>query len=130
MRYKDVQNIEFVQANLLGLNYESLFDYIVSFETVEHLQEEDIPELFRVFSRALKSGGTLIFSTPYMQEMTVEAINMGFHLSFYIDEVKIKRWLSAGNFVCEYFKYQNHQTHNIEDHLDKKDFIICVARSY
>jgi 2-polyprenyl-3-methyl-5-hydroxy-6-metoxy-1,4-benzoquinol methylase len=130
IRYKNEQNIEFINANLLDLKYESLFDYIVSFETVEHLQEEDIPELFRVFSRALKPGGTLIFSTPYMQEKTLEAINMGFHLSFYIDEVKINRWLSTGNFVCEYFKYQNHHTHKIEDHLDNKDFIICVARSY
>ena len=130
IRYKNKQNIEFVHANLLDLKYESLFDYIVSFETVEHFKEDAIPELFRVFRRALKSGGTLIFSTPYMQEMTLEAINMGFHLSFYIDEVKIKRWLSTGSFVCEFFKYQNHQTHKIEDHLDNKDFIICAARSY
>ena len=130
IRYQNKRNIEFVHANLLDLRYESLFDYIVSFETVEHLQEDDIPKLFRVFSRALKPGGTLIFSTPYMQEMSLEAINMGFHLTFYIDEAKIKRWLSTDGLMCEFFKYQNHQTHKIEDHIDKKDFIICVARSY
>ncbi len=56
VRYEKVQNIEFVHANLLDLKYESLFDYIVSFETVEHLKEYDVPKLFRVFSRALKPG--------------------------------------------------------------------------
>jgi len=129
VRYEKVRNIEFVHANLLDLKYECLFDYIVSFETVEHLKEDDVPKLFRVFSRALKPGGTLILSAPYMQEMSPGAINMGFHLTFYIDEAKIKRWLSANSLVCEFFKYQNHQTHNLEDHIDKKDFIICVTRS-
>ena len=129
IRYEKVQNIEFVHANLLDLKYECLFDYIVSFETVEHLKEDDVPKLFRVFSRALKPGGTLIFSTPYMQEMSLEAINVGFHLTFYIDEAKIKRWLSTNSLVCEFFKYQNLLTHKIEDHIDNKDFIICVARS-
>jgi 2-polyprenyl-3-methyl-5-hydroxy-6-metoxy-1,4-benzoquinol methylase len=129
VRYEKVCNIEFVNANLLDLKYESLFDYIVSFETVEHLKEYDVPKLFRVFSRALKPGGTIIFSTPYMQEMSPVAINMGFHLTFYIDEAKIQRWLSTNSLACEYIKYQNHQTHNLEDHLGNKDFIICVARS-
>ncbi len=129
VRYKNIQNIEFVHANLLDLKYQSLFDYIVSFETVEHLTEDDIPKLFRVFSRALKPGGTLIFSTPYMQERSPEAINMGFHSTFYIDEEKIKRWLSANGLAPEFFKYQNYQTHNIENHIDKKDFIICAAHS-
>lgn len=99
IRYKNRNNIEFVHANLLDLKYESIFDYIVSFETVEHLKECDVPKLFSVFSRALKPGGTLILSTPYMQEMSLEAINMGFHLTFYIDEAKVKSWLWTNSLV-------------------------------
>ncbi len=129
VRYKNRKNVEFVHANLLDLKYQSLFDYIVSFETIEHLKEDDILKLFGIFSRALKPGGTLILSTPYIQERSPAAINMGFHLTFYIDEAKIKQWLSANNLIPELLKYQNYQTHNVEDHLDKKDFIICVARS-
>ncbi|MFB0524839.1 MAG: glycosyltransferase, partial [Phycisphaerae bacterium] len=129
-RYKNIQNVEFVHANVLDLKYQSLFDYIVSFETIEHLKEDDIPKLFAVFSRALKPGGTLILSTPYMEQKTPEAINKGFHLTFQINEAKIQQWLSTSSLACEFFKYQNYQEHNVEDHLEKKDFIICGARSY
>jgi hypothetical protein len=65
-----------------------------------------------------------------MQQKTPEAINSGFHLTFQINEAKIQQWLSANDLVCEFFKYQNYQEHNVQDHLEKKDFIICVARSY
>jgi len=130
VRYKSIRNIEFVHANLLDLEYESLFDYIVSFETIEHLKEDDVYRLFGVFRQALKPGGTLILSTPYMEQKTLEAINKGFHLTFQINEAKIQQWLSANSLVCEFFKYQNYHEHNVEDHLEKKDFIICVARSY
>lgn len=130
VRYKNIRNVEFVHANLLDLEYQSLFDYIVSFETIEHLKEGDASKLFGVFRRALKPGGTLILSTPYMEQKTPQAINRGFHSTFQINEAKIQQWLSANSLVCEFFKYQNYHEHNVEDQLEKKDFIICVARSY
>jgi 2-polyprenyl-3-methyl-5-hydroxy-6-metoxy-1,4-benzoquinol methylase len=128
IRYKNIKNVEFVNANLLELKYESCFDTIVSFETIEHLEESNIRQLFHVFSRALKPGGKFIFSTPYLQEKSPEAIAMGFHLTFYIDETKINKWLSDNGLVPDLFKYQNYQTHDIVDELNEKDFIICVAR--
>lgn len=39
------------------------FDSIVSFETIEHIEEEQ--ELLRNYYRLLKPGGTLIVSTPF-----------------------------------------------------------------
>ena len=128
-RYADVKNTEFVCSNLLNLTYESRFDYIVSFETVEHLEEADIPKLFAVFARALKPDGVLIFSTPYQQAKSPEAVNMGFHQTFDIDEVKIESWLSKNGLVPECFKYQNYKTHDIKGQLSQKDFVICVART-
>jgi glycosyltransferase involved in cell wall biosynthesis len=65
-----------------------------------------------------------------MQERSVEAVNRGFHQTFYIDEAKIEQWLSANSLVSEFFKYQNRKRHIIEDLIDNKDFIICVGRSY
>lgn len=127
-RYEKIENVEFVQGDLLNLSYNSLFDSIVSFETIEHLKEENIPDLFKAFSRALKPGGTLIFSTPYMQEKSPEAINMGFHLTFDIDENTIKNWLTPNGLHVEIVKYQNYEQHNVEDNLLKKEFIICVAK--
>lgn len=127
-RYKNIKNVEFVNANLLDLQYSSFFNTIVSFETIEHLVEADIIKLLRIYHRALKPGGKIIFSTPYMQERSENATKLGFHLTFYIDEEKINNWLKAADFTIKCFKYQNYQTHFIQNILKHKDFIISVAQ--
>jgi cyclopropane fatty-acyl-phospholipid synthase-like methyltransferase len=115
-------------VNLLSLEYQSFFDNIVSFETIEHFLEDDILALLDVFGRALVRGGRLILSSPYMQEPTRQAPDVGFHLTFDIDENRIEAWLSDSGFVLQTVKYQNYETHTIEDQLDEVDFAICVAR--
>lgn len=126
-RYLKFNNINFVEINLLKLNYENKFDKIISFETIEHFKEADILNLFKVFNKNLKSGGQLIFSVPYMQERSENAIKMGFHLTFNIDENIIYKWLASSGFTINFCKYQNYQTHLISDYLEHKDFIICIA---
>lgn len=127
-RYKSVHNIEFICASLMDLHYQEYFNDIVSFETVEHFREEEIGMLFEIFNRALVPRGQLIFSTPYMQLQSPEAIKLGFHQTFKIDEKTIQSWLSRAGFLTELIKYQNYETHIIADSLEIKDFIICVAR--
>jgi 2-polyprenyl-3-methyl-5-hydroxy-6-metoxy-1,4-benzoquinol methylase len=126
-RYNKYLKVQFVNSNLLDLKYEHEFDNIVSFETVEHLEENNIPLLFSVFSKSLKPGGRIVFSTPYMQVKSKEAIKMGFHLTFDIDEKKINNWLENSGFQLDYCKYQNYESHSVMDELQNKDFIICVA---
>lgn len=126
-RYKDIKNIEFINSNLLDLQYSLIFDTIVSFETIEHQTETEIVRILKIFNKGLKKGGMIIFSTPYMQERSENAIKLGFHQTFYINEDKITKWLNTTGFTIECFKYQNYQTHIIEDALVKKDFIICLA---
>lgn len=126
-RYKDFENVSFLNEDLLKLNFKSEFDTIISFETLEHFKEDNIKDLLAIFYKALKTTGRLIFSTPYLQEQSDEAIKMGFHLTFYINEAKIKNWLNEAGFRIELIKYQNYDTHKIEDDLAKKEFIICVA---
>lgn len=125
-RYRNIPNIEFFQEDLLNLKYDSFFDSIIAFETIEHFAEDDILKLLNIFAKALKPKGILIFSVPYMQDRN-EA-SMKFHKTFKINEEKIKNWLDATNFDIEYFKYQNYKTHIIQENLSEKDFIICVAR--
>ena len=43
------------------------------------------------------------------------------------DENKIKDWLNEAGLKIKSFKYQNYDTHTIENDLEKKDFIICIA---
>ena len=127
-RYASINNVKFVTKNLLDLEYKDFFDTIVSFETIEHFKASDIPSLFAVFHTALKPDGQFIFSVPYMQEQSENAIKMGFHLTFDIDEKTIGRWLQDAGFTADIWRYQNYETHTIEDVLEQKDFIICVAR--
>ncbi|MFH1822835.1 MAG: class I SAM-dependent methyltransferase [Patescibacteria group bacterium] len=127
-RYINTNNVEFVCSNLLDLQYSLEFDTIISFETIEHLMEDDIIKLLKIFNKASKPDGNLIFSTPYMQERSENAINLGFHQTFYINEEKIQQWLDTAGFTIECFKYQNYQTHLIQETLDPKDFIISVAK--
>jgi ubiquinone/menaquinone biosynthesis C-methylase UbiE len=56
-------NIHFINANATSIPLEdSLFDVIVSFETLEHLEEHE--KLIKEFKRLLKNDGLLIISTP------------------------------------------------------------------
>jgi 2-polyprenyl-3-methyl-5-hydroxy-6-metoxy-1,4-benzoquinol methylase len=127
-RYKKKTNISFLNENLLNLKFDNLFNTIISFETIEHFAEEDIKLLLNIFAKSLKENGQLIFSTPYRQERSVGAIKLGFHLTFYIDENKINGWLHEAGLKTESFQYQNYDTHDIQKDLEKKDFIICIAR--
>lgn len=126
-RYAKEKKVLFLNKNLLDLEYEDHFDVIISFETVEHFAEEDIPVLFKIYNKALKKGGLLIFSTPYNQEKCENAIKMGFHLTFYIVEDTIKKWLSDTGFDLKQNYYQNYSKHDVVEELEQKDFIITVA---
>ena len=56
-------SISFHAASVVSLPFEAgYFDVIVSFETLEHLVEQEA--MLEEFKRVLKPGGTLIISTP------------------------------------------------------------------
>ena len=127
-RYHNIPNVSFQNKNLLNIDFENQFDTIISFETIEHFAEENIYALLSLYNKALKEGGKLIFSTPYMQEESENAKKMGFHLTFYINEEKVEKWLQATGFSLEKTYYQNYKTHTIHEEMDDKEFLICVVR--
>ena len=128
IRYRHLNNVEYVCQNLLDLSFYETFDNIISFETLEHFDENDINVLLRKFSNGLKKNGRLIFSTPYMQEDDESARNLGFHKTFYINENTINDWLLKSGLKAVSFNYQNYKTHTILKDLAEKDFIICIAQ--
>lgn len=127
-RYASVKNVHFINEDLLELSYENLFDKIISFETIEHFREDDILKLLKNFHKSLKAKGMIIISTPYMQEKDEAAINLGHHLTFYIDEKKINNWLADAGFDMLSISYQNYGTHVIDTAFDRKDFMIITAQ--
>lgn len=127
-KYIDIKNVKFINSNLLNLSFNNEFDKIISFETVEHLEEENIGPLFKVFNSALKPKGLLIFSVPYMQEACENALRLGHHKTFYINEEKIASWLLATKFKLKETYFQNYENHDVVKVLNTKDFILCVAQ--
>lgn len=127
-RYRNIPNVEFVHCDLLSLKCGRPLDWITSFETIEHFDEQKIPIVLRNFRDALKPGGQLVFSVPYSQQRSENALSMGFHKTFCIVESKIESWLKETGFRPEYYRYQDYQTHVITEDDYRKDFIICIAR--
>lgn len=127
-RYQKNKNVEFINTNLLKLRYKSFFDFIISFETLEHFNEVNIIRLLKIYHTALKPGGELLLSTPYLQKNNIAAKKLGFHLTFLIEENKIDEWLNKTSFDANFYAYQNYQSHLILEHLKTKDFIICIAK--
>jgi cyclopropane fatty-acyl-phospholipid synthase-like methyltransferase len=127
-KYKDTSNLSFINTDLLQIDFKDHFDCIVSFETIEHFTESDIVKLLTLFHTALKSGGTLIMSTPYMQKNDKQALRAGFHKTFFIDETKITAWLTKLGFDQLDFYYQSYAWPAVSKADVEKDFVICVAR--
>ena len=127
-RYKQQRRVAFVLEDLRNLQFDSEFDVIVSFETLEHFDEDAIAGLLRSFARALKPGGLLVYSTPYQQERSPEAIELGFHETFLIDEPRAEAWMHAASFATIAFYYQDYGTHDVRsERRAAADFLIGIA---
>lgn len=62
-RYADIGNLDFRQGSVSALDIdEASFDLIVSFETIEHLREQE--DMLDEFRRVLKPDGLLVISSP------------------------------------------------------------------
>ena len=62
------KKIKFVVGNIKSLPFkDQTFDFIVCFETIEHLKKEDGLKALLEFKRVLKKNGFLIISSPNVQ---------------------------------------------------------------
>lgn len=126
-KYNDFLNVKFLNQNLVFLHVnEGSLDKIVSFETLEHLDSKEIIKVLANFNHVLRTGGYLIFSTPFMQK-SEDAVPMGFHKIFNINEDVLRKWFSEAGFKIRDFFYQNYHDFTIEKEKDIKDFIIGAA---
>lgn len=66
--YSGIKNISFYEMDILSNRFtENLFDVIITFETLEHIQEDS--KAIQEFHRILKEKGLLIISVPYAEKM-------------------------------------------------------------
>jgi SAM-dependent methyltransferase len=126
-RYSSVTNATFLSADLLELSGLPPLDVVVTFETVEHVPEQQIPGLLSVFRVLLRPGGLLILSCPYRQED--KPATRLHHRTFDIDESRIKTWLDGAGFSPEEFLFQDYRTHAIRGAGPPADVVLCRARA-
>lgn len=76
-------NLNFIESNVLSMEFpDNSFDVVVSFETLEHLGEQE--ELLNEFRRVLRPDGILIISTPDKKEYSDK---MEFDNEFHVKEL-------------------------------------------
>lgn len=124
-RYSSEKFVSFFRQDLLTLNLWKLYDLIVSFETIEHLERGDIDKVLDNMHQALVDDGILIFSTPYDQEDSPQS--RLHHKTFHIKEDTIKEFLKDKFEIIGTY-YQNYEVHTPKEYLEEKKFIITIAR--
>jgi SAM-dependent methyltransferase len=96
----DEKNISFIHGDEYG--YESKFDAVVSFETIEHMDEAAGDEFLKKIKKSLKQNGILIMSTPINK--TNKKINVTeFHLREYDDFEFQEKLRNAGFKIVEMY---------------------------
>ncbi|MCL4706839.1 methyltransferase domain-containing protein [bacterium] len=98
------KNLDFVLGNAEDLSPHRDFDVVVSFETIEHLQN---PEKFlREITRALAPHGMLIISTPQRERGTLKTQpHNRFHVREWIREEFEELLSHYFNYVTVYGQY-------------------------
>ncbi len=98
------KKIKFMSANIISLPFANdSVDYIVCFETIEHLKKIDGIKAIEEFRRVLKKGGIIIISSPnsnltkLIQGIFPDYNNL-FHLYEY-EPKKLKKILEKNNFI-------------------------------
>lgn len=59
------KNLLFISMNSLSMQFKNhIFDTVVTFDVIEHIEKKDHPKFFKEIIRVLKNRGTLFISTP------------------------------------------------------------------
>jgi 2-polyprenyl-3-methyl-5-hydroxy-6-metoxy-1,4-benzoquinol methylase len=113
-----VKNNEFIIGSVTSIPLESdTIDIIVSFETIEHVEEEEI--IINEFKRILKSSGILILSTP--NDWGILEINPHHKRSY--DYESLKKLLSKNFNEIIYYNQNSGLMKKKENHGQPKGII-------
>lgn len=102
-RYSDIGNVSYLEASIAELPFpDKTFDIIISFETIEHVNEAIQNSFLKEIRRCLKDDGILVMSTPDKRTYSdIPNFNNEFHIKeFYFDDFDI--------FLRHEFEYVEH----------------------
>ena len=87
--FGSTQNVEYQIGNITQIPYpDNTFDVVVSFETIEHINEELQHLFIKEIRRVLKKNGILIMSTPNKEIYTIQQGNRAteWHVKEFMEE--------------------------------------------
>ena len=116
--------IKFLEDDVAKLSFpENYLDFIVSFETIEHLTKEKGEEFIRSLSTILKDNAKLIISCPNRDTYPDNYVKNPYHIYEYsFSEIKalLSRYFSDIDIYCQkirYFKRSYKKTAQFLRHL-------------
>jgi 2-polyprenyl-3-methyl-5-hydroxy-6-metoxy-1,4-benzoquinol methylase len=117
-KYKK-SNLEYRQGSCIDLTFkDDSFDCIISFETIEHLLEQQ--QMLDEFNRVLKPNGFIVVSTPDKKHYSDES---GFTNEFHVKELYKQEFkdLLDSHWPYQEWYSQALSFNSIMQQLDKKD---------
>ena len=114
-RYRDRSNLKFVTGDVTSLPFgDKSFDIVISFETIEHISEQQQQAFLQEIRRVLKEDGCLLMSTP---NRTVYSDRYGYRNEFHVKEFYVPEFVE---FLKQEFKNVTlfHQYYEVASVLD------------
>ena len=135
------ENVEYQIGDITHIPYpESTFDVVVSFETIEHVNEKLQYLFLKEIKRVLKEDGILIMSTPNKEIYTIQQGNQAteWHVKEFLEEEYhdfIQSEFQYVKYIQQYISHASYLTDETENEValynsqkDKKGkFIIAIA---
>lgn len=125
-QYYSHANVEFIEGDARQANFNTVFDAVVSFETIEHVEFDK--ELLQTFFVAVKLGGHFICSTPNQDVMPFDPVKFAFHMKHYTNNDIIALVEEVGFKVIEVYKQDDQKNGNVEIGKDGAFSILLCKR--
>ena len=110
-RYGHISNLKYIEASIAELPFEdNSFDVIISFETIEHVNEDLQIKFLKEIKRCLNADGVLVMSSPDKRTYS-DLLNFDneYHVKeFYFDE--FKKFLNGAFNNVEFYYQGMHKT--------------------
>lgn len=119
-------NLTYECKNGTELDFENVFDKIISFESIEHIIQDEL--FIQNLYKALKTGGTLICSVPNQNVFPYDSNIVPFHIKHYTPNM-ITELLTKNGFIVEdiYYQYLD-ENHQIMKKENEGYTILCIAK--
>lgn len=108
----------FINQSVLDFKFEKIYDWFVSFETIEH-----VPNIELFLTEASKHCKNIICSVPNEDVLPFEADKFPFHLRHYTPE-QFKQLIESCGFDIDCVKYQKDKQRNSLNNKTGRTIII------